>query len=79
MPFGGVGNTWVDGVYCQRFGQMGPLQWLFAVVSAGRKKTSPKVEESIIPYFEKLRRKIQKENKKAATEIYEQGRFSGNI
>jgi hypothetical protein len=79
MPFGGVGNTWVNGVYCQRFGQMGPLQRLFAVVSASRKETSPEVKKSIMPYFEKLRRKIQKKNEKTATEIHEQGRFSGNM
>jgi hypothetical protein len=69
----------MDGVYCQRFGQTGPLQRLFAVVSAGKEKISPKMEEFIMPYFEKLRREIQKENEKTATKIHEQGRFSGNI
>jgi hypothetical protein len=49
------------------------------VVPAGREETSPKVEESIMLYFEKLRREIQKENEKTATEIHEQGRFSGNM
>jgi hypothetical protein len=58
MLSGGVGDTWMNGVYCQRFGQTGPLQRLFAMVSAGRKETSPEMEESIMPYFEKLRRKI---------------------
>ena len=29
-----MGEVWVDGVYCQRFGQIGALQRLFKVVPA---------------------------------------------
>ncbi|KAK4117931.1 hypothetical protein N657DRAFT_685630 [Parathielavia appendiculata] len=32
MPAGGLGEAWVDGVYCQRFGRDGALQRLFEVV-----------------------------------------------
>ena len=31
-PAGGLGEAWVDGVHCQRFGQTGALQRLFEVV-----------------------------------------------
>jgi hypothetical protein len=29
---GGLGEAWVDGVHCQRFGQTGALQRLFEVI-----------------------------------------------
>jgi uncharacterized C2H2 Zn-finger protein len=31
-PPGGLGEAWVDGVHCQRFGQTGALQRLFEVI-----------------------------------------------
>jgi hypothetical protein len=49
------------------------------MVPANVEETKPKVEESTMVYFDRLRQDIQMGNEKAAAKIHEQSRFFGNM
>ena len=89
-PAGGLGEAWVDGVHCQRFGQTGPLQRLFEVVvpPAGQGDgdgdgdgdgNSSGAQKAIEAAFEASAKAIRKKDEEAAAFINEQSRLSANM
>lgn len=86
-PAGGLGEAWVDGVHCQRFGQTGPLQRLFEVVPpAGQggqggqgQGESGSAQKAIEAAFEASAKAIKKKDEEAVALVNEQSRLSANI
>jgi hypothetical protein len=92
-PAGGLGEAWVDGVHCQRFGRTGALQRLFEVMppadgvrsgsgsgsgSEGGREGSG-IQVAIRAKFEASAQAIKKKDKAAAALIGEQSRLSANM
>ncbi|KAL2015345.1 hypothetical protein VTK56DRAFT_5777 [Thermocarpiscus australiensis] len=83
-PAGGLGEAWVDGVHCQRFGQDGALQRLFEVVppAAGNGQSDDRpgsTREAVRAEFEASARAIKEKDEAAAAAIGEQSRLSANM
>ncbi|KAK4096675.1 hypothetical protein N658DRAFT_562300, partial [Parathielavia hyrcaniae] len=90
-PAGGLGEAWVDGVHCQRFGQDGALQRLFEVVppaaaGAQDRGTSgegegdrPSIQAVVRAEFEASAKAVEEKDEAAAALISEQSRLSANI
>ena len=86
-PASGLGQAWVDGVHCQRFGQDGPLQRLFEVappadrVGAGvdGDSSGSSAWKAIEAAFEASAQAIKQKDETAAALISEQSRLSANM
>ncbi|KAK4242954.1 hypothetical protein C7999DRAFT_36724, partial [Corynascus novoguineensis] len=93
-PAGGLGDVWVDGVYCQRLGQTGALQRLFEVIAPaaapsdghnegggqdGDREDGGGSQAAIKATFEASARAIQEKDKAAAALVGEQSRLSANM
>ncbi|KAJ1678409.1 hypothetical protein EV182_004106, partial [Spiromyces aspiralis] len=88
-PPGGLGEAWVDGVHCQRFGQDGALQRLFEVMPPAAVAAAPPHDthgedqaksgrEAIEAKFEALACTVKKKDEEVAALIGEQSRLSAN-
>ncbi|KAL2192226.1 hypothetical protein P885DRAFT_5482, partial [Corynascus similis CBS 632.67] len=85
-PPGGLGDVWVDGVYCQRLGQTGTLQRLFEVIAPAaapgdghNQGEGGGSQAAIKATFEASARAIQEKDKAAAALVGEQSRLSANM
>ena len=85
QPAGGLGEVWVDGVYCRRFGQAGVLQRLFEVTTpantaaSGSRGDTADFQVAIRAEFEVAARAIKEKDEAAAALIGDQSRLSANM
>ncbi|EAQ91765.1 predicted protein [Chaetomium globosum CBS 148.51] len=85
QPVGGLGEVWVHGVYCRRFGQAGVLQRLFEVTTpantaaSGSGGDTADFQAAIRAEFEAAARAIKEKDEAAAALIGDQSRLSANM